>query len=128
MNPISLSPGSMSSATDFPIVLEDSALKRVAALIAKDGREGVFLRLGVKGGGCSGLEYLMKLDDKARENDHVYIAEGIEVRLDPKSARFLAGSTFKYTGNLMGGGFTFDNPNAERSCGCGTSFTPRKAS
>lgn len=114
--------------SEFPVILTPAAVLQVRRLVAKDGREGVFLRLGVKGGGCSGLEYLMKLDDAARENDLVFVAEGVEVRIDPKSARFVAGSTFDYTGNLIGGGFKFENPNAERSCGCGTSFTPRKAS
>ena len=112
----------------FPVELTPAAIAQTRRLILKDGREGVFLRLGVKGGGCSGLEYLMKLDTLAKENDLVFLAEGVEVRLDPRSARFVEGSRFDYTGNLIGGGFKFENPNAERSCGCGTSFTPRKAS
>lgn len=114
--------------SEFPVVLTPAAISQVRRLALKDGREGVFLRLGVKGGGCSGLEYLMKLDVAPRESDLVFLADGVEVRLDPKSAQFVAGSTFDYTGNLIGGGFKFENPNAERSCGCGTSFTPRKAS
>lgn len=113
---------------DFPVSLTPAAIAQVRRLLAKDGRPGLFLRLGVKGGGCSGLEYLMKLDDVAKENDLVFSAEGVEVRLDSKSAKFVGGSVFDYTGNLIGGGFKFENPNAERSCGCGTSFTPRKAS
>jgi iron-sulfur cluster assembly protein len=67
----------------------------------------------------------MKLDDKPRANDLVFEAEGVRVVCDAKSARFLEGAEFDYTGNLIGGGFKFNNPNASRSCGCGTSFTPR---
>ena len=113
--------------TLFPVVVTPQAAAQVRRLLAKDGRPEAFLRIGVKGGGCSGLEYVMRLDTAARESDLVYTEEGLTVRLDPKSATFLAGSEFTYTGNLIGGGFKFENPNAARSCGCGTSFTPRKA-
>ncbi len=111
----------------FPVTISDSALAQVKRLVAKDGREGVKLRLGVKGGGCSGLEYVMKLEPTARETDLVLVVDGVEIVCDPKSATFLEGSIFDYTGNLIGGGFKFENPNAARSCGCGTSFTPKKS-
>jgi iron-sulfur cluster assembly protein len=111
----------------FPIEVTPAALGRIRQLLAKDGREGAFLRLGVKGGGCSGMEYLMKIDDRPLPNDLVLEVDGLVVRCDSKSATFLEGSKFDYTGNLMGGGFKFDNPNAARSCGCGTSFTPKAA-
>jgi iron-sulfur cluster assembly protein len=110
----------------FPVVLSTAALARVAALVAKDGREGAFLRVGVKGGGCSGFEYVLRLDVSAREGDLVWESEGVRVVCDTKSARFLVGSTLEYTGNLIGGGFKFSNPNADRSCGCGTSFSLRE--
>jgi iron-sulfur cluster assembly protein len=112
----------------FPITLTEAALVQVKRLVVKDGREGVFLRLGVKGGGCSGLEYLMKLDVGLKPNDLTTDVEGIKVVCDPKSASFLDGATFNYSGNLIGGGFEFQNPNAARSCGCGTSFTPKPKS
>lgn len=111
----------------FPITITDRALDQVRRLIAKDGRPGVVLRLGVKGGGCSGFEYLMKLDTLRREGDFVLEHEGATIVCDPKSAAFVEGSVFDYTGNLIGGGFKFENPNAARSCGCGTSFTPKTA-
>jgi iron-sulfur cluster assembly protein len=111
--------------SSFPVVVTERALKEVKRLISRDGRESVFLRLGVKGGGCSGLEYLMKLDQERRSNDQSMFMDGIEIVCDAKSARFLLGSEFDYTGNLIGGGFKFSNPNAARSCGCGTSFTPK---
>jgi iron-sulfur cluster assembly protein len=112
----------------FPIQITANAVAQVKRLVAKDGREDVFLRLGVKGGGCSGLEYLMKLDTVRKPIDIEVQIDGITVVCDAKSAKFLEGSTFDYTGNLVGGGFGFENPNAARSCGCGTSFTPKAAS
>lgn len=110
---------------EFPITVSPEALERVKKLIAKDGRPGLFLRLGVKGGGCSGLEYVMKLDDAQKAIDQEIEIEGVKVVCDSKSAKFLQGAVLQFTNNLIGGGFKFDNPNAGRSCGCGTSFTPR---
>jgi iron-sulfur cluster assembly protein len=109
----------------FPISVSPEALERVKLLIAKDGREGVFLRLGVKGGGCSGMEYVMKLDVKRTPLDIEAVFDGVPVVSDSKSAKFLDGSVLQFTSNLIGGGFKFENPNAGRSCGCGTSFTPK---
>jgi iron-sulfur cluster assembly protein len=111
--------------TDFPIIVSPAALARVKRLIAKDGREGVFLRLGVKGGGCSGLEYVIKLDTHPSKLDISLEIEGVRVVSDSKSAKFLDGAVLEFTNNLIGGGFKFENPNAGRSCGCGTSFTPK---
>jgi iron-sulfur cluster assembly protein len=111
--------------TTFPIEVTDNALQQIKRLVAKDGRPDVFLRLGVKGGGCSGLEYVMKLDTVRKPIDLELVIDGITIVCDSKSATFLQGSKFDYTGNLIGGGFGFENPNAQRSCGCGTSFTPR---
>jgi iron-sulfur cluster assembly protein len=111
----------------FPIAITDSALAQIKRIVAKDGREGVFLRLGVKGGGCSGFEYRMELDTVRRPIDLELVIDDVTVVCDGKSAKFLEGSTFNYTGNLIGGGFQFENPNAARSCGCGTSFTPKSA-
>ena len=110
---------------NFPVTLTESAIVQLQRLAAKDGREGVFLRIGVKGGGCSGLEYVMRLDTNRKPVDLSATFGGIEVVCDSKSAAFLQDATLDYTGNLIGGGFKFDNPNADRSCGCGTSFTPK---
>ena len=109
----------------FPISITDKAIAQIKRLIAKDGRQGVFLRLGVKGGGCSGLEYVMKLDTARKPIDLDKEFDGIQIVCDAKSAVYLRGSIFDYTGNLIGGGFKFDNPNAGKSCGCGTSFMPK---
>jgi iron-sulfur cluster assembly protein len=110
---------------EFPIIVSPVALERVKKLIAKDGREGVFLRLGVKGGGCSGLEYVIKLDTQPSKLDIDVVIDGVRVVSDSKSAKFLDGAVLEFTNNLIGGGFRFENPNAGRSCGCGTSFTPK---
>ena len=109
----------------FPITMTDKAIAQIKRLVAKDGRPGVFLRLGVKGGGCSGLEYVMKLDTVQKSIDIQQEFDGVLVVCDAKSAVYLRGSSCDYTGNLIGGGFKFDNPNAGRSCGCGTSFMPK---
>ena len=111
--------------SEFPVSLTPAAIERVKKLIQKDGRPGLFLRVGVKGGGCSGMEYVMKLDDKPKPIDLTADFDGVDVVCDSKSAGFLLGAVLDYTGNLIGGGFKFENPNASRSCGCGTSFTPK---
>lgn len=112
---------------EFPLAFDTGALAQIRKLLAKDGREGAFLRVGVKGGGCSGFEYVLKLDTNERTGDLVFEAEGVRAVCDPKSAKFLAGATLVHTNNLIGGGFKFQNPNAARSCGCGSSFTPKTA-
>ena len=115
-----------SSTSTFPVTITPKALAQVKRLVMKDGRPGVFLRLGVKGGGCSGMEYVMKLDTEPKSIDIRVEMDGVTIACDAKSASFLNGATFDYTGNLVGGGFKFENPNASRSCGCGTSFTPKR--
>jgi len=112
--------------SDFPITITPEALDRVKRLADKDGREGIFLRVGVKGGGCSGLEYVIKLDTEPNKLDQDKDFEGLKVVCDRKSAQYLEGSVLTFTSNLIWGGFKFENPNAARSCGCGTIFTPKK--
>ena len=87
-------------------------------------REGVFggLRLGILGGGCSGLSYQFKFEVKPRERDNVFEFDGVKIFIDPKSLIYLRGLTLDYQESLMQSGFAFDNPNASKSCGCGTSF------
>ncbi|MBM3734553.1 MAG: iron-sulfur cluster assembly accessory protein [Acidobacteria bacterium] len=100
--------------------------KAVAKIKAAFAREGVTeggLRLGVLGGGCSGLSYQFKFDRKARPADQVFEFDGVQVFVDPKSMVFLNGMTLDYKESLMYSGFAFDNPHAKRSCGCGTSFS-----
>jgi len=113
--------------SEFPVTITEKALVHLAKLIAKDGRPGVFLRVGVKGGGCSGFEYVMRLDEKRLPIDIEQKFGEVTVVCDSKSAKFLQDAVLDYTGNLVGGGFKFENPNAKRSCGCGSSFTPKSA-
>ena len=113
------------ASTAFPLSVTEPAVAQIKRLVAKDGRPDVFLRVGVKGGGCSGFEYVMRLDVKRLPIDQEAEFDGIKVVCDSKSAVYLQGSSLEYTGNLIGGGFKVVNPNAARSCGCGTSFTPK---
>lgn len=108
----------------FPVEISPEAAVQLRRWFDRKGTPESFVRLGVKGGGCSGLEYVIRLDTKSTPFDVEIEIEGVKVVCDTKSAKFLAGSTLVWTGNLLGGGFTFENPNAKRSCGCGTSFTP----
>ena len=88
-------------------------------------REGVTggLRLGVLGGGCSGLSYQFKFDPQPRPNDNVMAFDDVQVFVDPKSMIFLDGMTLDWKDTLIHSGFVFENPNAKKNCGCGTSFT-----
>jgi iron-sulfur cluster assembly protein len=117
-----------SSAPKAPsqgLEVTERAIRRIRAAIAKEGispEEGG-LRLGVTGGGCSGLSYAIKFDTRPRERDRVYEFDGVRVFVDPKSFLYLQGMTLDYEETLMRQGFNFINPNSTRSCGCGSSFT-----
>jgi len=102
-----------------------SAVKRIRVILAKEGipfAEGG-LRLGVKGGGCSGLSYAIEFDAHPRQRDNIFNFEDVRVFIDPKSFVFLKGMTLDYEETLMRQGFNFINPNSTKSCGCGTSFS-----
>ena len=103
----------------------ERAVKKIRSAMAKEGvspEEGG-LRLGVMGGGCSGLSYSIKFDTRPRERDRVYEFDGVRVFVDPKSFLYLHGMTLDYEETLMRQGFNFINPNSTRSCGCGSSFS-----
>jgi len=103
--------------------LTERAVKRIRATMAKEGiapEEGG-LRLGVMGGGCSGLSYSIQFDSHPRERDRVFEFDGVRVFVDPKSFIYLHGMTLDYEETLMRQGFNFINPNSSRSCGCGSS-------
>lgn len=85
--------------------------------------EKLFLRVGVKGGGCSGFNYTLDLTDQKTEDDEVFDSHGVEVICDPKSYLYLNGVTIDFRDEVMGRGFVFTNPNATTSCGCGSSFS-----
>ncbi|HUL35236.1 MAG TPA: iron-sulfur cluster assembly accessory protein [Candidatus Eisenbacteria bacterium] len=114
------------SAKAGPVIhMTEKAAKKIIALLAKDGvsPETGGLRVGVQGGGCSGLSYAMRLDTQARDRDRIFEAFGARLFVDPKSLLYLNGTTLEYEETLMRQGFVFQNPNAARSCGCGSSFT-----
>lgn len=98
------------------------AIQRIKEAFAKQGVSGG-LRLGVQGGGCSGLSYLVKFEPQERPQDNVYEFDGIKIFIDPKSLLYLDGMTLDYKESLLHSGFAFENPNAQKSCGCGTSFS-----
>ena len=107
------------------VLVTPSAVKRIGAILAKEGirPEVGGLRLGVQGGGCSGLSYFVGFDAQPREKDHIFTFDGARVFIDPKSFVYLHGMTLDYEETLMRQGFKFINPNSARSCGCGTSFS-----
>ncbi len=112
---------------EVPVRLTPAAVQRVRQLLAKQAKPNLRFRVGVKGGGCSGLSYTMTLDDSSREGDIEYNQDDIVVVVDRKSAKFLQDVVLDFTlGNLLEGGWKWSNPHAVRSCGCGTSFTPDK--
>jgi iron-sulfur cluster assembly protein len=108
-----------------PVHVTAKALQRIRAAMAKekvDAAQGG-LRLGVQGGGCSGLSYNIRFDTQPRERDRVFEFEGVRVFVDPKSFLYLSGMTLDYEETLMRQGFVFNNPHAQKSCGCGSSFS-----
>jgi len=105
------------------ITLSDAALKEVKRLINVQGLTEGGLRVGVKGGGCSGLSYTINFDEKIGPHDTVYEFDGVKVIMDAKSAIYLQGSQLDFQKDLMSGSFKFVNPNAEKTCGCGESFS-----
>ena len=107
------------------IQVTEKAISRIRSAMAKENispTEGG-LRLGVQGGGCSGLSYNIRFDTQPRERDRVFLFEDVRVFVDPKSFIYLHGMILDYEETLMHQGFVFQNPNAKKSCGCGTSFS-----
>ena len=105
------------------ITVTDSAKKQATRLMEDEGQVGYFIRVGVEGGGCSGLMYQLKFDNEINEEDKEFEDNGIKVVMDKKSVLYLVGTTLDYSGGLNGKGFVFSNPNAARTCGCGESFS-----
>lgn len=105
------------------ILLTPQAVKEVRRLITEQNNPKLALRVGVKGGGCSGFTYAMGFDSEQREMDVVFEQEEIRILCDPKSHLYLDGITIDFKNDLTDGGFRFINPNAKGSCGCGSSFS-----
>ena len=107
------------------IKVSDIAKKKVIQLMLDDGFDAAkdYVRVGVKSGGCSGLSYDLTFDNKQEEKDKVFEENGIKIIVDKKSFLYLVGTVLEYSGGLNGKGFVFNNPNANRTCGCGESFS-----
>lgn len=104
------------------ITLSERALTELQDLMKSQERADAALRVWVQGGGCSGLQYGMALDDQIEEADNVFEQGGVKVVVDPLSLQYMSGSTVDYIDDVLGGGFKIENPNAVGGCGCGSSF------
>ena len=105
------------------ITVSSNAKEYISRLLAEEHKEpGAFVRVGIKAGGCSGLEYQMSFDTETKKGDQVFEDKGIKVVVDMKSLLYLYGTELDYSGGLDGKGLFFNNPNASRTCSCGESF------
>ncbi|MFN4761889.1 HesB/IscA family protein [Gillisia sp. Q332] len=107
------------------IKVSENAKKRISLLMNDEGYDATtdYVRVGVKSGGCSGLSYELKFDKAKADNDKLFEDNEIKIVVDKKSVLYLAGTILEYSGGLNGKGFVFNNPNAQRTCGCGESFS-----
>ncbi len=107
------------------IKVSETAKSKVLQLMQEDGFDPTndYVRVGVKSGGCSGLSYDLKFDKSQSESDKLFEDNGVKIVVDTKSFLYLIGMTLEYSGGLNGAGFVFNNPNANRTCGCGESFS-----
>ena len=104
------------------ITLTEKAIEKIKNVQVEEKKPGYMLRVSVAGGGCSGLSYKLDLVDAASDKDKVFDHSGVKVVIDPKSMLYLSGLTLDFSSGLNGKGFEFHNPNAKKSCGCGSSF------
>ncbi|HLU76304.1 MAG TPA: iron-sulfur cluster insertion protein ErpA [Burkholderiales bacterium] len=115
----------MNTATDMPapLIFTDSAASKVKQLIDEEGNSELKLRVFVSGGGCSGFQYGFTFDEVANEDDTVMEKNGVSLLIDPMSYQYLVGAEIDYTEGLEGAQFVIKNPNAQTTCGCGSSFS-----
>ncbi|MGB3151357.1 MAG: iron-sulfur cluster assembly accessory protein [Maribacter sp.] len=107
------------------IQVSETAKRKVINLMTEEGFDAAqdYVRVGVKSGGCSGLSYELDFDNKMTETDKVFEDNDVRIIVDKKSFLYLVGTVLEYSGGLNGKGFVFNNPNAQRTCGCGESFS-----
>ncbi|MBV1774134.1 iron-sulfur cluster insertion protein ErpA [Burkholderiaceae bacterium DAT-1] len=115
----------MNATTDIPtpFVFTDNAAAKVAELIAEEGNPDLKLRVFVTGGGCSGFQYGFTFDEIANDDDSAYTKNGVTLLIDPMSYQYLVGAEIDYVDSIEGSQFTIKNPNAQSTCGCGSSFS-----
>ena len=106
------------------VILSETAAREVKSIVQQQGLDAdkLCLRVGVKGGGCSGFSYILDLTETQKDSDEVFEQHGVRIICDPKSMLYLGGTTVDFKDEIMGRGFVFTNPNATTSCGCGSSF------
>lgn len=109
----------------YGVLLSETAAREIKSIIQQQELDAdkVRLRVGVKGGGCSGFSYVLDLTETQKETDEVFEQHGVKIICDPKSILYLNGTTIDFRDEIMGRGFVFNNPNATTSCGCGSSFS-----
>ncbi len=111
------------NGVELTVEISENAAQQIKYFAAKEGiTENIGLRVAVKGGGCSGLTYDLSITDQERESDKIVEQYGVKVMVDKKSYIYLVGTQLDFSGGLNGKGFVFENPNAKKACGCGTSF------
>jgi iron-sulfur cluster assembly protein len=122
---MSTAPTQTDSATAYGVFLTETAAREIKSIIQQQelDAEKVRLRVGVKGGGCSGFSYVLDLTETQKDSDESFDQFGIRIIADPKSMLYLNGTTIDFRDEIMGRGFVFNNPNATTSCGCGSSFS-----
>ena len=108
------------------VKISEAASEKIKELLAAEETPNLFLRLGVKSGGCSGFSYGMGFDNEQKDSDNVYDIQGLKVVVDEESSKYLYGVEIDFKDSGMGGGFTINNPNAVASCGCGQSFRTKE--
>jgi len=107
------------------LILTENAVSKIRDLLAEENNPSLKLRTFVQGGGCSGMQYGFTFDENQNDDDFVIDREGVTVLVDAASMQYLNGARIDYKEDIMGSNFAIDNPNAETSCGCGSSFSPR---
>lgn len=106
------------------VTITDDAFARISNLLTEENNPNLKLRAFVQGGGCSGMEYGFTFDEEANEDDFTFEQNGVKVLIDSMSMQYLAGATINYIDDLQGARFSIDNPQAQSTCGCGSSFNP----
>ena len=104
------------------ISVTDKAVLKIKDILKEESQAEAFIRVGIKGGGCYGFTYMLDIDNEKKESDQLFDFGGVNILIDSKSIVYLAGTELDYTDGLNGAGFVFNNPNATKTCGCGSSF------